>query len=411
MFSVFVKVLYFIIVSIISGLFYFSRLVKAKGRYVKKKKVMMCLCIFASHLPLLLSLDGITTMAYGIFQIIFEFVLIALLISESLSKKLMAYVEMNVILGISAITGYGLVLLLNVYNEALFYGMAMAVAVFLSNLRTTFSYKKDKGSNLSGREVTVCFGLVLLFTMYIIGVALYDVDSVAQIGVLYGIFAVLIFIVLIILYVNERIQRKEFKDMRYYVYSNVENTINSLEEQIKREEEVIAESYNWLVGNMEKIYSDMLKTVNMENADADVRKLPINHLIEAKIRIAENEGVVIKSNGPIDVPQNMAVYDMISIISNLLDNGIRAAKGLSAENREIKVETDIDDSKFYIKVSNMLSDGDEMLLQDDGNLKTTKKDSVNHGLGLKSVRNIALKYDLDMNISTDNGEFTVTITG
>lgn len=155
----------------------------------------------------------------------------------------------------------------------------------------------------------------------------------------------------------------------------------------------------------------MLKTINVENADANVRVFPVNHLLQSKVRMAENEGITIKNIGTINVPQNMAVYDMISIVSNLLDNAIRAVKSLDVADREIKVETEIDDSKFYIKVSNKLSAAHEVLLQEDGSFKTTKKDRINHGLGLKSIRTIAEKYGWDMNISTDNREFTVTITG
>lgn len=40
---------------------------------------------------------------------------------------------------------------------------------------------------------------------------------------------------------------------------------------------------------------------------------------------------------------------------------------------------------------------------------TTKKDSINHGFGLKSIENIVKKYNGDLKICTNNNIFELNI--
>lgn len=82
--------------------------------------------------------------------------------------------------------------------------------------------------------------------------------------------------------------------------------------------------------------------------------------------------------------------DLISMLGNLLDNAIRAAKSCTDE-KFIKVYVYMQDVSGFcvVKVINGYSD---MLLYEEQKLKSTKKKDGIHGIGIQSVSRLAEKY-------------------
>ncbi len=80
--------------------------------------------------------------------------------------------------------------------------------------------------------------------------------------------------------------------------------------------------------------------------------------------------------------------DLVTLISNLLDNALEAAKGLN--NSFISIETKTVNGIVVLSVINLsktnpVSDGDKLI--------TTKADKAFHGYGTKSIEKTAKKYD------------------
>ena len=80
--------------------------------------------------------------------------------------------------------------------------------------------------------------------------------------------------------------------------------------------------------------------------------------------------------------------DLCAVLSNLLDNAMEATAQCRSD-RIIKIEADLVREQFLLTVSNPY-----VSLKKDriGNLKTTKADPLNHGIGMKNVARIAEKY-------------------
>lgn len=96
--------------------------------------------------------------------------------------------------------------------------------------------------------------------------------------------------------------------------------------------------------------------------------------------------------------------DLCTILANALDNAIEASK--IVENAVISIRAVPDSAVLMLTVSNPTSRPVEIK---NNNIKTTKRDSLNHGLGIGSIRNAAKKYNGEVNLRYENGYFTIEV--
>ena len=100
-------------------------------------------------------------------------------------------------------------------------------------------------------------------------------------------------------------------------------------------------------------------------------------------------------------------YDIVTILSNLLDNAVDAAK--ISKEKYIAVETDFRNDFSVIIVSNSCDISPNF---NDSELPTTtKKHKQLHGFGLKSVKKTLKKYngDIDFEYDCEKNRFIVTV--
>ena len=106
-------------------------------------------------------------------------------------------------------------------------------------------------------------------------------------------------------------------------------------------------------------------------------------------RTAENKGIEFqaKLSIPMDIPFKGA--DISLILGNLLENAVEGA-AKAEEKRYIRLKIKYDKKNLLIMVENSYK-GD--LIKGKGEeLRTTKADTANHGIGLASVRRTVGKY-------------------
>lgn len=96
--------------------------------------------------------------------------------------------------------------------------------------------------------------------------------------------------------------------------------------------------------------------------------------------------------------------DLCTILANALDNAVEASK--LVDNAVISVHAVQDSAVFMLTVSNPTLHPVEIK---NNTVKTTKLDSVNHGLGIGSIRSAAKKYNGEVNLKYENGYFTVEV--
>lgn len=110
----------------------------------------------------------------------------------------------------------------------------------------------------------------------------------------------------------------------------------------------------------------------------------------------------------VNVPTNIdiASFDIVVILGNLLDNAIEASSKVKNDDKKIdiiiKYKTDI----LFIHIKNTF---DGSISYEKDNIITSKGDRKNHGIGLNNIRNTLKKYDGSMEINHNNNVFCVDI--
>ncbi len=132
-----------------------------------------------------------------------------------------------------------------------------------------------------------------------------------------------------------------------------------------------------------------------------------NHLADAIL--AEKNSAAVSQKTEIDfdgiIPSDgIDNIDLCTILANALDNALEASK--SIENAIINVRAAVNSAVFMLTVSNPTLRPVEIK---NNRVKTTKADSVNHGLGIGSIKNAAKKYSGEVNLKYEDGHFTVEV--
>ena len=134
----------------------------------------------------------------------------------------------------------------------------------------------------------------------------------------------------------------------------------------------------------------------------------IDYLIGSKEETAAS--YEIQFDAEVEFPQNAPFRsaDLCSILGNLLDNAIEAAKKVpDASGRFIRLTIRRVNLMVMIRVENSFT---ETLLFEKGILRTTKKDGGLHGLGIGSARAAAEKYDGTLQTGTEGNTFRAVAT-
>lgn len=126
-------------------------------------------------------------------------------------------------------------------------------------------------------------------------------------------------------------------------------------------------------------------------------------IISAKADEAKKYEVDIAFEGMIP-KEGISNSDLCTVISNSLDNAIRGCEGSSPCTINILSEKLKNGIKFT--VSNPVRENVKIK---NNNVKTTKKDVNNHGIGLANIRRAVQKYNGYADISCENGIFKIEI--
>lgn len=133
----------------------------------------------------------------------------------------------------------------------------------------------------------------------------------------------------------------------------------------------------------------------------------IDYLISSKMALAEQEQ--IKTKVSIEYPHNTNIrsVDLTTILGNLLDNALEAAKTAPDNVRFLNLTVRRINAMLIIKVENGYGNNPK---RESGNLITSKADKAFHGWGLKSVQTAADRYDGTITTDYKDGVFKSVVT-
>lgn len=179
-------------------------------------------------------------------------------------------------------------------------------------------------------------------------------------------------------------QYVEFRKLRHDFYNHIK-IIDSLDdsEKIKEYTNEIKQKFDKLeqVSFCNNLTLDALLSLKRTEAK--------QHKINISIAVCELSGISVSD------------YDLCTLVSNLMDNAITASAATSDKQISIKISRKMERLIISVKNSSMPVDRE---------LKTTKADSRNHGIGLGIIKKLAEKYDGDSVFRYDDGEFLSVVT-
>lgn len=133
----------------------------------------------------------------------------------------------------------------------------------------------------------------------------------------------------------------------------------------------------------------------------------LDTILTAKSLQCQNMGIsltCVADGSALDFMQSM---DISALFGNALDNAIESVSKISnPEKRLIHVSVAQQKQFLRIRVENCY-EGE--LLYEDGIFRTTKKDKLHHGFGLKSMQETVQKYNGSMTIDAKDGWFELRI--
>lgn len=133
----------------------------------------------------------------------------------------------------------------------------------------------------------------------------------------------------------------------------------------------------------------------------------VDSLVNYKHDLAEKEGIMFEANVFIPVSLPFQSGHLAVILGNLLDNALEACRGVPEGQRYIK--PDISYVKEMLQICIRNSYHATHRKDSSGRYLTTKKDTLDHGIGLSSVEQAVSCYHGEMTAEGTGNEFRVSV--
>lgn len=134
----------------------------------------------------------------------------------------------------------------------------------------------------------------------------------------------------------------------------------------------------------------------------------IDALINVKYATAKEKGIAFDTR--IFVPEELSIdqCDIAIVLGNALDNAIEATEHCLSGVKRIEIIMGIKKEAFVLVVRNPF--GGSLKKDKRGNLLSTKEEFQKHGYGINSIIRVAEKYNGDVVIEEEDGQFIITVT-
>lgn len=148
-------------------------------------------------------------------------------------------------------------------------------------------------------------------------------------------------------------------------------------------------------------------SIDKELDAIDTNNVIVNAILNTKYQEADINGIVVV----LRVNDLSGVWikdeDVVTILSNLLDNAIEACKKCDSGKRILKLKFVNEDGMIKIGVKNTFSNP---IVYENGKIKSTKLiKTEEHGIGIQNIIDVIEKYGGSYIIKDDNYEFYFSI--
>ncbi|MBQ8280294.1 MAG: sensor histidine kinase [Roseburia sp.] len=146
-----------------------------------------------------------------------------------------------------------------------------------------------------------------------------------------------------------------------------------------------------------EIYESMVKTGNEV----------LDTILTEKSLYCRERGITVSCVADGSQMEFINTIDLYAILGNALDNAIEAVEKFNHQEKR-QIDVMIYRQQQFL-VINIINPSKEKLVYDEELPRTTKSDRFHHGFGLKSIQYMVKKYDGHLNISEEDGCFSLKI--
>ena len=161
-------------------------------------------------------------------------------------------------------------------------------------------------------------------------------------------------------------------------------------------------SYNELHSYIQKLKMTMQKEQVFQCSHSH-----ISAIVNSYIEDMKSENIELKVIYSVTGFIKIDVIDLDSVVYNLLSNAFEAEKKVGKDEKIITLNFMGSQEDLLIEIVNDVND-DECINFIRKN-KTSKKDKFNHGIGIKNIKDIANKYNGDIDIQIENGRLSIEV--
>jgi len=134
--------------------------------------------------------------------------------------------------------------------------------------------------------------------------------------------------------------------------------------------------------------------------------LLLDTILSAKKESATTQGFQFELTLNVQPELDFITMDICILLGNAIDNAIEACARSVSEKKLIEMELTADSSRFLFYMKNNIGTPPQ---KEGGFLKTQKKDTLRHGIGLRSIKQISQKLGGDMTCEYDDEQFRIWI--
>ncbi len=155
---------------------------------------------------------------------------------------------------------------------------------------------------------------------------------------------------------------------------------------------------------------------NTEELISETKKLKINEyrsvpsilnaLFAIKEHSAEEKNIDLKYQIALSDKLFISDYDLVGILSNLLDNALEACDKISDKEKDIVLKMFNRNGYLCIDITNTFNPENDPI---KNNFRTTKDNNLEHGFGSHIIASIVKKYNGYINISNTDEKITIYI--
>lgn len=291
--------------------------------------------------------------------------------------------------------------------------------VILSGLKKHFS-----GTTYTSAEniyITILFFLssfVIVVLNYYILFYLSDNETVLELLCLL-ITCFMLFVIIITLLLLKRLQKKNQQLLEYELLqlqiTEQEKQLHDLKKNEQRIREIRHDIKNYLIsyhtllseGKVDEVLNDLNTMIQLRLAPEPTlfcsNQLVNTMLIQKDLHCREKK---IPFLAHAVIADSYNDIEMITILSNIIDNAIEASEELLSDNASVSVDIVPRPNAVSILIRNHI---EHSVLAVNPNLNTTKADCISHGIGLKSAKRMIEKRNGILDIYEEKNQFCVQI--